>query len=60
MARAMTIAGLVVAALIFLMFALDLFTGIPFGSAGTTMNIGALIASAILGYLSFSTLRELK
>ncbi|MCG8451082.1 MAG: hypothetical protein MI725_16055 [Pirellulales bacterium] len=55
----MTIVGLVVAALIFLLFGMDLFTGIPFGAEGNMMNIGALVASALLAYLSFSTLREL-
>ena len=60
MSKAMTIVGLVVAALLLLVFGLDLFTGIPFGAEGITMNIGALIASGILAYLSFSTLRELR
>jgi len=54
----MTIAGLVVAALLLLVFGIDLFTGIPFGAEGKMMNYGALIASGILAYLSFSTFRE--
>ena len=58
MSKAMTIAGLVVAALLLLIFGIDLFTGIPFGAEGKMMNIGALISSGILVYLSFSTLRE--
>lgn len=60
MSKAMTIAGMVVAALVFLLFALDLATGIPFGTGMNAMHIGALIASAILGYISFSTFREQK
>ncbi len=60
MSKAMTIAGLVVAALVFLLFAIDFLAGIPFGAEGKKMHIGALIASAILGYLSFSTFREQK
>lgn len=60
MSKAMTIAGMVVAALVFLLFGLDLALGLPFGGAASTMNIGALVASAILGYLSFSTFREVK
>ena len=60
MSKAMTIAGMVVAALLILLFGTDLAVGIPFGGAQTTMNIGALTASAILGYLSFSTFRELR
>jgi hypothetical protein len=58
MSKAMTIAGLVVAALLLLVFGIDLFTGIPFGAEGKMMNYGALIASGILAYLSFSTFRE--
>jgi hypothetical protein len=60
MSKAMTIAGLVVAALVFLAFSADLILGVPFGAEGMVMHIGALISSAILGYLSFSTFREQK
>ncbi len=60
MPKAMTIAGMVVAALLFVLFGADLAVGIPFGGAQSTMNIGALAASAILGYLSYSTFRELR
>ncbi|MCH2115811.1 MAG: hypothetical protein MK171_12985 [Pirellulales bacterium] len=60
MAKALTIAGLVVAALVLLLFSIDLFTGIPFGTEGKVMDIGAVFASAILVYLSLNTLRELR
>jgi membrane associated rhomboid family serine protease len=60
MGKAMTIGGMVVAAIVFLMFLLDIFLGIPFGTGMNSMHIGALIASAILGYVSFSTFREQK
>lgn len=60
MSKAMTIAGLVVAALVFLVFALDFAVGVPFGTPGKIMHIGALVAAAILGYLSYSTFREQK
>ena len=60
MSKAMTIVGMVVAALVFLLFGVDLFAGIPFGTTGKTMNIGALISALILGYLSYSTFREQK
>ena len=60
MAKAMTIAGMVVAALVFLLFAVDFAIGIPFGTPSKTMHIGAILASVILGYLSFSTFREQK
>jgi len=60
MPRAMTIAGMVVAALLLLMFGADFAIGIPFGGAQSTMNIGALVGAGILFYLSFSTFRELR
>jgi len=56
----MTIAGMVVAALLILLFGADLAIGIPFGGAQMTMNIGALVGGGILFYLSFSTFRELR
>lgn len=57
MSKAMTIAGLVVAALVFLVFALDLFVG---NTGWNAMHIGAFIAAAILGYVSYTTFREQK
>ena len=60
MPKAMTIAGMVVAALLILLFGADLAIGIPFGGAQMTMNIGALVGGGILFYLSFSTFRELR
>jgi hypothetical protein len=60
MSKAMTISGMVVAALLVLIFGADLAIQIPFGGANSTMSIGALVVSAILGYLSFSSYRELR
>ena len=58
MPRAMTIAGLVVSGLLALVFALDLFIKFPFDRQSMVMDIGFLISSLILGFLSWSTLRE--
>ncbi len=60
MSKAMTIAGMVVAALLVVMFGVDFFAGIPFGADSKTMNIGAIVAGALLGYTSFLTFREQK
>ena len=57
MSKAMTIAGLVVAVLVFAALLLDMFIG---GTGWNAMHIGGLFAAAILGYLSFSTFREQK
>ena len=58
MPKALCISGMVVAALLLLVFGLDLVTRFPFGAAIKMMNIGLIISSAILGYLSWTTLRE--
>jgi len=60
MSKAMTILGMVVASLVGLVFVLDLAVGIPFDRANMVMDIGALIAAAILGYLSWDALREVR
>ena len=56
----MTIFGLVVAVLLLTLFAADLLMNVPFKTESKTMNIGVMIASVILGYISFSTFREQK
>lgn len=60
MSKAMTILGMAVAGLVGLVFVLDLAVGIPFDRANLTMDIGALLAAAILGYLSWDALREVR
>lgn len=60
MSKALTIAGMVVAALVGLLFLLDLIVGIPFSQANMVMDIGAIIAAAILGYLSWDALRDVR
>ncbi len=66
MPKALCYTGLVVSVLILLIFGLDLVTyflldnAFPFGGASLTMNVGFLIASAVLGYLSWAVLREQK
>lgn len=58
MSKAMTIFGMVVAGLLTLMFALDMALGIPFDGASWAMDVGALAAALMLGYISYSTFRE--
>ena len=60
MSKAMTIFAMVVAGLLTLLFTLDLIVQIPFQGAKPVMDIGGLIAGAILGYLSYSSFRELR
>jgi hypothetical protein len=54
----MTIAGLVISGLLALVFALDLFIKVPFNRESTVMDVGFLVCSLILGFLSWTTLRE--
>lgn len=58
MSKALTIAGMVVAGLVGLIFAMDLAVGVPFGGASKIMDIGAVISAAILGYLSWDAFRD--
>ena len=58
MGKVLSIIGAVVAALLLLVFALDMATGIPFSKASPSMDIAFIICSLILAYLSWSTFRE--
>ena len=60
MPKALAISGMVVAGLLLLIFILDLAAGIPFKGASTMMDVGFIICSLALAYLSWSTWRELK
>jgi hypothetical protein len=58
MSKALTIFGMVVGGLIALLFLADMAMGIPFGGARWTMDIGAIIAASILGYLAWDAYRD--
>ena len=58
MPKALCIAGIVIAALLFLVFGIDLATGFPFGGVDLLMDSAFLVSSLILAYLSWSTWRE--
>lgn len=58
MPKALCWSGIVVAALLALVFGLDLAIKIPFGAVSKTMDIGFLVSAAVIGYLSWATLRE--
>jgi len=59
MPKALTIIGLVVAGLVVVLFALDLLIQFPFQRASFMLDIAFLISGSILGYLGWSTLRDL-
>lgn len=60
MPKALCLIGAVVAALLLLVFGLDLGLGFPFGRNSPTMDVGILLCALALGYLSWATLREQK
>jgi hypothetical protein len=60
MPKALCLVGTVVAVLLLLVFGLDLAVGFPFRRASMTMDVGSLLCSLILGYVSWTTLKEQK
>jgi hypothetical protein len=58
MSKALCIIAIVVSALLVLVFGLDMIIGIPFGKSSVIMDIGFVVFSLILGFLSLTTLRE--
>lgn len=56
----MTMIGMVVAGLLAVVFALDLAIGVPFASASMPMDIGMLVCSLIVAYLSFNAFRDIR
>jgi hypothetical protein len=60
MPKALTISGMVVAVLLFLIFTIDLSVGFPFRGASKWMDIGMIICSLALAYMSWSTLRDFR
>ena len=60
MAKAMSIAGMIVAGLLAFVFTADLAVGIPFGRVGTLTDVGFLVSALILAYLSWNAFRDSK
>lgn len=60
MGKAMTMIGMVVAGLLAVVFALDMAIGVPFASASMPMDIGMLVCSLIVAYLSFNAFRDIR
>jgi hypothetical protein len=58
MPKALCMSGLVVAGLVIILFAADLAVGIPFRRASVMMDASLLGAAALLGLISWFTLRE--
>jgi len=60
MAKGLTIGTIAVAILLFGVFLLDLIAEIPFRRASSLLDIAFLVSSLMLGYLGWSSLRDLR
>ncbi|MEM7313557.1 MAG: hypothetical protein AAF497_10445 [Planctomycetota bacterium] len=60
MAKGLTIMSVVIAVLILILFGLDLAIGFPFRKANMMLDIVFVICSIGLGYISWSTYREIR
>jgi hypothetical protein len=58
MAKALCIISLIVALGLLLLFGLDLAIGVPFRKANMPMDVGSVVAAALLAYMSWSSYRE--
>jgi hypothetical protein len=54
----MPLAGMIVAGLIGVLFLADLAAGFPFGRVSVSLDIGFVVASLILVYLSWTLLEK--
>jgi hypothetical protein len=58
MPKALCMSGLVVAGLVIILFAADLAVAVPFRRASAMMDVSLLVCAALLGLISWFTLRE--
>jgi hypothetical protein len=58
MPKALCLAGMVVAILIAILFAVDLAVGTPFRRASVVMDVSLIVAALLLGLASWMTFRE--
>jgi hypothetical protein len=58
MPKVLAISSMAIAGLVLLVFLLDLVISIPFNQASKVMDIGAILAAAIIGYLGWTAYRE--
>ena len=49
-----------ISGVVLLLFLIDLFTAIPFGNLSTTVDILAILACGLVGYVSWEALRDLR
>ena len=60
MQKALCLVGTVVAVLLLLVFGLDLAVAFPFHRDSMPMDVGMVVCAAVLGFVSWTALREQK
>ena len=60
MSKALCFSGIATAAILLILFTMDLLLGVPFRKADTLMDIVFMVSSGGLGFVSWLTLRDLK
>jgi hypothetical protein len=60
MPKALCIIGIIIAVLMLLVFGLDAAIQQPFQRISLKMDLGCLVGSLVLGYISWTTLKEQK
>jgi len=60
MSKVLCYSGIATAAILMILFSLDLALGVPFKKADTLMDIIFMVSATGLGFISWLTLRELK
>lgn len=60
MEKGLCYGALGIAALMLLVFLLDLVAGVPFGAPFTVVDVFGVLASGIVGYLAWNASRDLK
>jgi len=59
MPKVLCVVSLVISAIVFLLFALDLFSSIPFGGAGGLLgHLGMMFGAVVVGVFSVITIPE--
>ena len=60
MAKGLTITSMVIAALVLVLFGLDLAISVPFNKQSIPLDIAFVICGLAIGFLGFTTWRELE
>ena len=60
MAKWLCWGSLGISGILLIIFALDMFTDIPFGGIGAIVNVIGILGCGLVGYLAWDTFREIR